>query len=53
MVADENGVVAVPTNLMQQVVELALKGREIDEKCLEDIKSGRGIRATFKKHRGS
>ena len=52
IIADEDGVVCVPTSLADQVVGLATKGREVDEKCLEDIKSGTGVQAAFKKHRG-
>ncbi|KAF8197855.1 ribonuclease E inhibitor RraA/Dimethylmenaquinone methyltransferase [Pholiota molesta] len=52
MVADEDGVVCVPRNLEEQVIELAAKGREIDAKCLEDIKAGKGVGQSFKLHRG-
>ncbi|KAH9951546.1 ribonuclease E inhibitor RraA/Dimethylmenaquinone methyltransferase [Amylocystis lapponica] len=52
MIADEDGVVCVSPSLTEQVIELATKGREIDERCLEDIKAGTGIQAAFKKHRG-
>ncbi|KIY44401.1 RraA-like protein [Fistulina hepatica ATCC 64428] len=52
MVADEDGVVCVPQRMVPQVVEGALKGREIDEKCMEDIKAGKGVQASFKKYRG-
>lgn len=52
MVADEDGVVCVPVELVSQVVELASKGREVDAKCLVDIRAGKGIQASFKLHRG-
>lgn len=52
MVADEDGVVCVPRNLESKVVELAAKGRDTDSRCMEDIKAGKGIQASFKKHRG-
>lgn len=52
MIADEDGVVCVPRNLEEQVIELATKGREIDAKCLEDIKAGKGVGQSFKLHRG-
>lgn len=52
MVADEDGVVCVPRAMEEQVAELAQKGREVDEKCMEDIKKGLGVAASFKKHRG-
>jgi regulator of RNase E activity RraA len=52
MVADEDGVVCVPLGMKDQVAELAALGREVDSKCMEDIKAGMGIQASFKKHRG-
>jgi regulator of RNase E activity RraA len=52
MVADEDGVVCVPQNLEDKVIELATKGREIDRLCLEDIQKGKGVQASFKLHRG-
>ncbi|KAJ8487569.1 hypothetical protein ONZ45_g8063 [Pleurotus djamor] len=52
IVGDEDGVVCVPKDLVDKVVEIATKGKEIDEKCMEDIKAGLGVQATFKKHRG-
>lgn len=52
IVADVNGVVCVPQEVAQRVVEVARKGKEIDERCMEDIKAGKGIQVTFKTHRG-
>ncbi|CAL1706487.1 unnamed protein product [Somion occarium] len=52
MVADEDGVVCVPQDLISKVLELAAKGREVDEKCMQDIRLGMGVQASFKKHRG-
>ncbi|KIK67146.1 hypothetical protein GYMLUDRAFT_101788, partial [Collybiopsis luxurians FD-317 M1] len=52
IVADEDGVVCVPKELETMVVELATKSRRIDEKCMEDIKAGKGVKASFAKHRG-
>ena len=52
IVADEDGVVSVPKDLVDKVFELAAKGREVDEKCLEDIKAGKGVQASFLKYRG-
>lgn len=51
--ADENGVVCIPIEDMDKVKEIAKKSREIDERCALDIKAGKGIEETFKKHRGS
>lgn len=52
MVADEDGVVCVPRELEVQVLELVVEGRAIDEKCMIDIKAGKGVQASFKLHRG-
>ncbi|GBE81137.1 4-hydroxy-4-methyl-2-oxoglutarate aldolase [Sparassis crispa] len=52
LIADEDGVVCVPTGLAAKVAELADKGRQIDVKCMEDLVAGEGIQETFKKHRG-
>ncbi|KAJ3549994.1 hypothetical protein NMY22_g664 [Coprinellus aureogranulatus] len=52
VVADEDGVVCIPQELEQQVIELARKGRAVDDLCMRDIKAGKGIAASFKLHRG-
>ncbi|KZT29017.1 RraA-like protein, partial [Neolentinus lepideus HHB14362 ss-1] len=52
MVADEDGVVCVPTEDVQKVLELAAHGREVDARCWTDIRAGEGVQAAFKKHRG-
>ena len=52
IVADVDGVVCVPQIDIQEVVETARKGKEVDECCMKDIKAGKGIQVTFKTHRG-
>ncbi|KAJ6609877.1 ribonuclease E inhibitor RraA/Dimethylmenaquinone methyltransferase [Mycena sp. CBHHK59/15] len=52
IVGDEDGVVCVPHALEAQVAELAEVGKKVDAQCLEDIKAGKGIQATFAKYRG-
>lgn len=52
MLADEDGVVCVPKGLVQKAVELAQRGRAVDAKCMEDIRAGKGVQASFKLHRG-
>ncbi|RPD57638.1 RraA-like protein [Lentinus tigrinus ALCF2SS1-7] len=52
VVADEDGVVCVPVTKAEDVISLAAKGREVDARCMEDIKAGKGVQETFKKHRG-
>lgn len=51
IVADRDGVVCVPADLVDVVLEQASKGREVDAKCMADIKAGHGVQATFKKWR--
>ena len=52
IVADVDGVVCVPREDVTRVVETARKGKEVDERCMKDIKSGKGVQATFRTHRG-
>lgn len=52
IVADRDGVVCVPVEQVPAVLEKAAKGREVESRCMEDIKAGRGVQATFKKWRG-
>ncbi|PSR76506.1 hypothetical protein PHLCEN_2v8409 [Hermanssonia centrifuga] len=52
VMADEDGVVCVPVGLLSQVVELSQKGRDVDAKCLEDIRAGSGVQEAFRRHRG-
>jgi regulator of RNase E activity RraA len=50
--ADEDGVVCVPMDMVDRVVEVALKGQDVDAKCMTDIKAGKGVQASFREHRG-
>ncbi|KAH0827863.1 ribonuclease E inhibitor RraA/Dimethylmenaquinone methyltransferase [Lanmaoa asiatica] len=52
IVADEDGVVCVPRDMVDRVVEEARIGRAIDVRVLEDIKAGKGVQASLKLHRG-
>lgn len=52
IIGDEDGVVCVPRDLESQVVELASRGRIVDEHCMGDIKAGFLIQDTFRKYRG-
>jgi len=52
ILADLDGVVCVPRELVEVVLARCLKGREVDERCMEDIKAGKLIKETFKKWRG-
>ncbi|GAA5845669.1 hypothetical protein JCM5353_001256 [Sporobolomyces roseus] len=52
VVADLDGVVVVRPDVVDRVIELAEKGREVDENCRKDLEEGKGVKETFKKHRG-
>eukprot|EP00158_Paraphelidium_tribonemae_P009675 Partr_v1_DN28927_c4_g1_i5_m25228 putative DlpA domain-containing protein len=51
IVADIDGVVVVPVDLMAQVIEHCQKSSKIDELCMLDLITGRPIADTFKSHR--
>ncbi|GAA5862894.1 hypothetical protein JCM3774_006678 [Rhodotorula dairenensis] len=53
VLADLDGVVAVRPDVLAQVLDVAQRGREVDERCMAGLKAGAGVRETFKKHRGS
>jgi regulator of RNase E activity RraA len=52
IVADTDGVVVFPPKDVDEVVKLCRKGKEVDDRCMADIKNGRPIQETFKEHRG-
>jgi len=53
IIADQDGVVVVPVDMMEKVKSICKNGREIDEACKAAIIAGEGVAATFKKYRGS
>lgn len=52
IVADQDGVVCVPKDMVDKVTEVAEIAGDIDARVLEDIKAGKGVHASFKLHRG-
>jgi regulator of RNase E activity RraA len=50
--ADVDGVVVCPIGLAEEVIETAIKGRQVDEKCRQDLEAGHAIKETFAKWRG-
>jgi regulator of RNase E activity RraA len=52
LVADEDGVVCVFKSLEKEVLRVASQGREVDARCLRDIRAGKGVAETFRRHRG-
>lgn len=53
VLADEDGVIVVPAAMLEDVLEAAEEGQEVDEKCRVDIMAGKGVKETFAKHRGA
>ncbi|BGP30296.1 hypothetical protein JCM10296v2_002050 [Rhodotorula toruloides] len=52
VLADLDGVVVIRPDILEEALELAEKGREVDERCRQDLSAGKGVKETFKKHRG-
>ncbi|CEQ42698.1 SPOSA6832_04561 [Sporobolomyces salmonicolor] len=52
IIADLDGVVVVRPGEVESVCDLAQRGREVDERCRGDLEQGKGVKETFKKHRG-
>lgn len=51
IVADIDGVVVIPKGKIGQVVELAEKGKGVDEQIAKDLRAGRGVAESFAKWR--
>ena len=52
IVADANGVVRIPQELVEKVLEAIPAIAAADEKCAEGIKAGRSVQDVFKEYRG-
>lgn len=52
ILADEDGVLAVPAALVERVLEGAAERRRIDGLCAADLREGRGVKETFAHRRG-
>jgi len=52
LLADIDGVVCIPKDMVEAVAQKCAIAQEIDEKCMTDIRAGLGIQTTFKKWRG-
>lgn len=53
IVADQDGVVAIPVELMERVKQVVRFSRVADDQCKVDIKAGKGVAESFKKYRGA
>lgn len=51
LLADIDGVVVVPKELVEAVIQGAEERRMIDALCEEDLRKGRGVAETFKDRR--
>ncbi|KAG0300070.1 hypothetical protein BGZ98_009510 [Dissophora globulifera] len=52
IVADADGVVVIPKDLLAQVEAQCKKSTAVDDQCMAALKSGESIAVTFKKYRG-
>ncbi|KAK9720625.1 hypothetical protein K7432_004004 [Basidiobolus ranarum] len=52
IVADLNGVVVIPLEKLEEVIEICAVSSIVDAKCMTDLKAGKDIKSTFKLHRG-
>ncbi|KAI8366464.1 ribonuclease E inhibitor RraA/Dimethylmenaquinone methyltransferase [Choanephora cucurbitarum] len=53
IVADVDGVVCVPRDLVEKVIQSCEKYVAIDDQCMETLKEGYGVKETFAKYRGT
>lgn len=51
IVADWDGVVAIPPELLEEAIKIMKVSVAQDQRCMEDLISGHGVEETFKKHR--
>lgn len=52
ILADEDGVVVIPSGNIEEVLKRCKHNKEVDARCMADLKIGYTIAETFKKHRG-
>ncbi|KAI8973600.1 ribonuclease E inhibitor RraA/Dimethylmenaquinone methyltransferase [Mycotypha africana] len=53
LVADVDGVVCVPRDMIDAIVANCEKYVAIDDQCMQALKEGKGVKETFKKYRGN
>ncbi|RCH83853.1 hypothetical protein CU098_003373, partial [Rhizopus stolonifer] len=53
IVADLDGVVCIPQDLVDKVIENCEKYVAIDDQCMKALKNGHGVQETFRKYRGT
>ncbi|WVQ72417.1 hypothetical protein IAR50_001969 [Cryptococcus sp. DSM 104548] len=52
IVGDEDGCVAIPPELVEQVLKKALAGREVDDDVKKDLEAGKGVKESMARWRG-
>lgn len=52
IVADIDGVICVPQDMVEEVISNCEKYVAIDDQCMEALKKGFGVKETFAKYRG-
>ncbi|KAF9365351.1 hypothetical protein BGX34_010391 [Mortierella sp. NVP85] len=52
IVADADGVVVIPKDMLQSVEAQCKKSTAVDDQCMKALQAGEGIAETFKKYRG-
>ena len=52
LIADLNGVVCLPQDLAEEVLDIIPKLLDADEKCAAGIRKGRSVQDVFKEYRG-
>lgn len=52
IVADLDGVVCIPKDMIDSVVQNCEKYVAIDDQCMKALKEGHGVKETFAKYRG-
>ncbi|WVW83820.1 hypothetical protein I302_105841 [Kwoniella bestiolae CBS 10118] len=53
LVGDVDGVVIIPFDLVEEVILVAQKGKEVDENVKKDLEDGKGVKESMKKWRGT
>lgn len=51
MVCDIDGCVVIPLDVVEQVADMAQKGKEIDERIAQALREGMGVAEAMKKYR--
>jgi regulator of RNase E activity RraA len=53
IVADLDGIVCIPLDLVEPVIQSCEKYVAIDDQCMKALQEGHGVKETFAKYRGT